>query len=359
MTSEYARSEGYRLFRSWVALQRVSIGNVTEKVWKYYDFGPKDKDPLICLPGASGTAEVFFKQIVSLCPKGYRIISVQFGTYDTHLDFCKGLDRFLDKLNVSKAHFFGTSLGGFLAQSYAKYRPSRVASMILNGAFCDTQFFHDNAPCAPMFSIMPEFMLKRILLANFPMSKLEAEIANSVDFMVEQLESLPGNELASRLILNTLLSDLKPGEITINQEAITLLETLDDVVLPENVREEVHKYYPNARVAQLKSGGNFPYLSRAEEVNMHIEVHLRKLGYVTGSDSESSSSTTQNSTSNGTSNLDDENENSSISTSPKFSNSNSPKQKSPERSSSPSDKALNDIQSTTTTTTRNDEGEEP
>jgi len=274
--------EGYRLFRSWVALQRVNVGTISEVTWKYYDFGPKDVAPLICLPGASGTAEVFYKQVVSLCPKGYRVISVQYGTYDTHDSFCKGLDRFMDKLNIQSAHFFGTSLGGFLVQSFAKIRPNRVLSMVLNNTFCDTQFFHDNAPCAAMFSVMPEFMLKRVLLQNFPSYKMEQEIANSVDFMVEQLESMPGSELASRLILNTILSDLKPGEINTPQENITILDTLDDSVLPENIKEEVFKYYPNARVAQLKSGGNFPYLSRADEVNMHIEVHLRKQG-LTGS----------------------------------------------------------------------------
>jgi len=169
-----------------------------------------------------------------------------------------------------------------LVQAFARIRPNRVLSMILNNTFCDTQFFHDNAPCAAMFSVMPEFMLKRVLLQNFPTYKMEQEIANSVDFMVEQLESMPGSELASRLILNTLLSDLKPGEITTPQDNITILDTLDDSVLPEKIKEEVFKYYPNARVAQLKTGGNFPYLSRADEVNLHIEVHLRKQG-LTGS----------------------------------------------------------------------------
>lgn len=34
---------------------------------------------------------------------------------------------------------------------------------------------------------MPDFMLKRIILSNFPDHKMEAEIANSVDFMVEMV----------------------------------------------------------------------------------------------------------------------------------------------------------------------------
>jgi len=261
-----------------VALQQISIGSVNERIWKYYDFGPKEATPLVCIPGASGTADVFYRQIISLCPKGYRIISVQFDAYDTHQAWCKGLDRFLDKIAVNKVHLFGTSLGGYLAQCYAQFRPARVESLILNNAFCDTQYYTDNAPCAAMFSVMPEFMLKRIVLSNFPATSLETEIANSVDFMVEQLETLTQSELAGRLTLNCAPGTLKPGSVILSSEHITILDTIDDVALPENLREEVYKFYPDARVAHLKSGGNFPYLSRADEVNMHIQIHLRRHG---------------------------------------------------------------------------------
>jgi len=268
-TSAFGKSESYQLFRSWVALQQISIGSVNERLWKYYDFGPKEATPLVCLAGASGTIDVFYRQMISLCPKGYRIISVQFDAYDTHQAWCKGLDRFLDKIAVNKVHLYGTSLGGYLAQCYAQFRPARVESMILNNAFCDTQYFIDNAPCAAMFSIMPEFMLKRIILGNFPTGTQETEIANSIDFMVEQLECLTQSELAGRLTLNCIPGPLKPGAVTL---------TLDDVALPENLREEVYKFYPDARIAHLKTGGNFPYLSRADEVNMHIQIHLRRHG---------------------------------------------------------------------------------
>jgi len=188
------------------------------------------------------------------------------------------LDRFLDKIAVNKVHLFGTSLGGYLAQCYAAFRPARVESLILNNAFCDTQYFTDNAPCAAMFSVMPEFMLKRIVLSNFPTTTMETEIANSVDFMVEQLETLVQSELAGRLTLNCAPGNIKPGSVVVPSEHITILDTIDDVALPENLREEVYKLYPDARVAHLKSGGNFPYLSRADEVNMHLQIHLRRHG---------------------------------------------------------------------------------
>eukprot|EP01133_Synstelium_polycarpum_P010774 gene10774-12552_t len=266
----------YRLFKSWVPLQKVSIGGINEKVWKYFDFGPKDTTPIIFIPGVSGTAEIFFKQMVSLCPKGFRIISVHYAPYDSLVGWCKGFDRFLDKIGAEKVHIFGTALGGYLAQCYYQTRPSRVHSLILNNSFCDTQFFHDNAPCASMFSLMPEFMLKRTILSNYPSGVVDPEIAEAIDFMVQQLESLTQNELASRLTLNCSIGILNPSGGLMNN--ITIIDTMDSKTIPEKMREEVYKFYPNAKTALLKTGGDVSYLSKADEINMHIQVHLRNFG---------------------------------------------------------------------------------
>ncbi len=48
----------------------------------------------------------------------------------------------------------------------------------------------------------------------------------------------------------------------------------DEYALSNAVREEVYKCYPNAKLAHLKSGGNFPYLSRSAEVNLHLQVNI-------------------------------------------------------------------------------------
>jgi hypothetical protein len=106
----------------------------SEKDWVYYDFGPKECVPLVCIPGITGTPDVFYKQMISLCPKGYRIIAVcilfnwlilfssqrycdknvqnvtikwilyqvESPAYTTHERWLKGFDRFLDTLKLPK-----------------------------------------------------------------------------------------------------------------------------------------------------------------------------------------------------------------------------------------------------------------
>jgi len=46
----------------------------------------------------------------------------------------------------------------------------------------------------------------------------------------------------------------------------------------EPLREALYHRYPEARRAFLKSGGDFPFLSRADEVNLHLLLHLKRVG---------------------------------------------------------------------------------
>ena len=55
---------------------------------------------------------------------------------------------------------------------------------------------------------------------------------------------------------------------------VTIIDVFDEYALSSPVREELYKCYPNARLAHLKSGGNFPYLSRSDQVNLYLQVRL-------------------------------------------------------------------------------------
>jgi hypothetical protein len=41
---------------------------------------------------------------------------------------------------------------------------------------------------------------------------------------------------------------------------------------PFQVKEDLYKCYPQAKLGHLKTGGNFPFLSRSDEFNLFITV---------------------------------------------------------------------------------------
>jgi len=80
-------------------------------------------------------------------------------------------------------------------------------------------------------------------------------------------------ELASRLTLNCSSSYVNINNL--QNYHVTIMDVFDDCAIASPVREDMYRSYPAARMAHLKSGGNFPYLSRSDEVNLHLQVHLR------------------------------------------------------------------------------------
>jgi maspardin len=93
-----------------------------------------------------------------------------------------------------------------------------------------------------------------------------------------QLESLCRQELASRLTLNCVDNTVQAQKLT--GLKITIIDVFDDYALSNQVSENLCKSYPLAKRAHLKSGGNFPYLSRSDEVNLHLQVPNISSGFV-------------------------------------------------------------------------------
>lgn len=60
---------------------QIIVDDDDSKVWSLYDAGPKSiRCPIILFPPVSGTAEVFFQQVLALTGWGYRVISVSSAT---------------------------------------------------------------------------------------------------------------------------------------------------------------------------------------------------------------------------------------------------------------------------------------
>lgn len=274
--SDLSQSPEYLSFRSSIPLRKIVVDSDGSKTWRIFDSGPKSIHcPLICLPPVSGTADVFYKQILSLATRGIRVIAAEPPAYWSMKEWCDGFKRLIDYLELDKVHLFGASLGGFLVQKFAESTINcpRVASLILCNTFTDTTVF-SYKDSAALFWLLPSLVLKRMVMGNFSMEKVDRKIVESIDFMVERLESLSQAELASRLTLNC--SPCYVSSHALANTVTTIIDVFDECALSAHVRDDLYKCYPHAKLAHLKSGGNFPYLSRSDEVNLHLMIHLRQ-----------------------------------------------------------------------------------
>lgn len=276
--SSISQSQEYQSFRCTIPQQKVVVECTDEedKVWTVYDAGPKTvRCPLVFLPPASGTADVFFKQILALSSLGYRVMSLEYPVYWTHKEWAEGFRKLLDHFDLDKIHIFGASLGGFLAQKFSEhtYKSPRVHSIILCNSFVDTNVFQQTVS-ANMYWLLPGFVLKKMIMDNFSTEAIDPDIADSIDFLVEKLDNLGRSEIASRLTLNCADAYVEPQKL--HDVTLTVLDVFDECAISDPVKNEVYKFYPSSKRAHLKTGGNFPYLCRSAEVNLHIQIHLRQ-----------------------------------------------------------------------------------
>ncbi|XP_022737954.1 maspardin-like isoform X2 [Durio zibethinus] len=207
---------------------------------------------------------------------GYRVISVDIPRVWNHQEWIQSFEKFLDAIDVHHIHLYGTSLGGFLAQLFAQHRPRRVKSLILSNTFLETHSFAAAMPWAPIVGWTPSFLLKRYVLTGIRDGPHEPFIADSVDFVVSQVETLSRDDLASRLTLTVDRASVEP--LLLSDSFITIMDTNDYSAIPQQLKDQLGERYPGARQAYLKTGGDFPFLSRPDEVNLHLQLHLRRVG---------------------------------------------------------------------------------
>mmetsp|Transcript_24557 Transcript_24557/g.47772 ORF Transcript_24557/g.47772 Transcript_24557/m.47772 type:complete len:358 (-) Transcript_24557:96-1169(-) len=268
-------------FQGRYALRKVRQPR-SDLEWTYYQAGPmEDREPTIFLHGTTGTAAAFFYQVQALGEKGYRAISAQYPAYDTPEDWCKGLDHFFDALRCRSVHIFGAGLGGFLAQHMAARYPNRVRSLMLCNSFATTHMFaSQSGTMATVVQFMPTVLVRKMILDSFPETGMSLSAKQAIDWVAQQVNDINGCDLASRLCMMCTPGGV--GALPLDQERMTLLESNGVTMVPEELRRQLRGHYSEARIAQLKAGGDFPYISQPDETTLFVEVHLRRSGISPG-----------------------------------------------------------------------------
>jgi maspardin len=220
---------------------------------------------------------VFFYQVQILSAKGYRVISAQYPSYNNPEDWSKGFDHFLDMMRCRSVHIFGAGLGGFLAQHFAGRYPHRVRSLMLCNAFASTRCFAEKAGAlASVVHITPTPILRKVMLDSFPQAPMTLQAKQALDFVASQVNEISGIDLAGRLSLNS--TDSSAAQMSLEADKLTIIESSGETMVPEELRRDLQRRYASSRKAELKSGGDFPFLSRPEETAMFVEVHMRGVG---------------------------------------------------------------------------------
>ena len=109
----------------------------------YRDYGgPRDRPPILCLPGLTRNARDF-EPVADRLAGEWRVLAVEFrGRGESQHDpnpanyvprtYAADVLKLLDQLGIADAVFFGTSLGGIVTMLMSTTDPERIAGAMIN-----------------------------------------------------------------------------------------------------------------------------------------------------------------------------------------------------------------------------------
>ncbi|EAN31490.2 Alpha/beta hydrolase family protein [Theileria parva strain Muguga] len=289
--------EDYYEFKNKNAIKRVS-DPVSELYWTYYENynhkkstkADKNNPSIILLHGICGTAGCYFYLFNKLSELGFRCISAQYPEYETPYEWISGFSHFLEYLNLYKPCVFGSDLGGFLLQLFVQSYPNLLSSIILCNSYRKTDDFSISPAFREVYGnlymLLPHVILKNLYIEYYICPKTE-DINERVElreqyakeFMACELDHISASDLGSRITLQLTCDYVYNKDLNgFSQEKILLIETINNNI-PHNLKQDIKLWYSNSKVGYLKSGGDFPYLTRPDEIAIFIQVHMNNVKY--------------------------------------------------------------------------------
>ena len=225
--------------------------------WSFVDTQGQG-DVLLLLPGAQGNCRAFDHLLPALSQR-FRVVALSYPAIGDVRQLATGALGFLQAAGIAKAHVFGTSLGGFVAQWMAMLEPARVDHLLLSNAFDDPTPAQDAAELERVRAQTDE------AFKGAALQKLETAPAGAFrDRMLALVRTQPGDSLRQRRI--AVLSAPALPAFTRDPATVTLIDAQDDPILPAPMRDALPARYPGATHRRFATGGHHLHFTRADEL---------------------------------------------------------------------------------------------
>jgi pimeloyl-ACP methyl ester carboxylesterase len=243
-------------------------------LWRYHDT-EAGEDALLFLHGMGGSGDIWFQQIEALKAR-FRCIAVTYPPLPS-LDMLRlGIQDILAHERISRVGLLGSSMGGYLAQSMAARSPEAISRLVLGNTFAPSDIISRRAaagarwlPWVPEWAIMAGFR-RNAEKQLFPSSE-SCELVKA--YLYEQTcGSMRKPDLIARCAC--LCQTLLPPDLDRLGIPALIVESDNDPLVEEPLREALKAAYPTAAVRTFDRGGHFPYLSRPEEFNRTLVEFL-------------------------------------------------------------------------------------
>ena len=264
------------ILRAQHPIRSISVhGNI----WQIRDTASpemaSDVPPLVMLPGALGTGDVFHHLMTGLGGR-QRLISVSFPPLADAGDLADSLVQLMDAMGLSVIDLLGTSLGGYVAQIVALRHRPRIRKLILANTFYDPGLQQSRWPPVDEYAQRSSdeiLRAARLQLENGPTPTLAH--AQLKQLMLELVGAEQGGDHVKAMRLAVLTA--KPLEkVSLDAADLSLIDDEHDPVIAAETRLQMRHRYADSRLFKIADGGHFPAILQPQA---YQEAIMAALGY--------------------------------------------------------------------------------
>jgi maspardin len=229
--------------------------------------------PLVLLPGASGTGDVFYRTVEALRDTR-RAVSISYPALDDADAMVSGLLTVLTDAGIDTFDLFGSSLGGYLAQLCALREPQRVRRCMFANTFHDARWLQKKISREKLVATSVAEHLENTLTQLRSAGEETAEKADFKHTMLALVGSLQTAEMAKSALMAVLGAAPVP-KVCLPASQVALLDTRDDSVVDEPTREAMRERYLGSKQFRLATGGHYPALLNPTEFTAALMMHFK------------------------------------------------------------------------------------
>lgn len=263
--------------------------------WEYETAG-RGREALLLFHGAVGGAETM-RALAGGFADEFRTIAPTVADVDTLEEVCDATSAILDREHVARAHVFGGSFGGLMAQAFLKRRPAQVETLtLLSTGAPDPKTGARTARMSRLVRLLPFPLTRRLLKLEMsrhlgtPAPPEAAErVAESRRRLAEYFDRrLTKRTLLSRVALSVafnLEESYAPGDPDAWPGRVLILESDNDPMIPDAERRRLRETYPRAMVCTFTGAGHMIPLLQPEALTEVVKAFIKE-DYASPSDIE-------------------------------------------------------------------------
>lgn len=247
-----------------------------------------DGVPVLWVHGFPLTRDLWRPQVADLADCGRHLVPDLRGFGETDAPagvytmdgYAEDLSGLLDALDVRQAVVVGSSMGGYIALSFARLYPDRLLGLIL----ADTRATADTAEAAKARRDNAAKTLREgtqaVVDGMFPKLLAPATLARNPDVaqaVREMLQAASPQGVAGALLGMADRADSTPYLKDITAPTLIIVG-VEDAITPPKDSQQMAQAIPGSRLVELAQAGHLSNLEQPDAFNSAVRTFLRKAG---------------------------------------------------------------------------------